>query len=609
MICVPFYFKMYIKGKTMKKLARLFLFFGLFIVVAGCKNSTDESAELVKIEITNQANKTEYAIGQDLDITGLEITATYDDETTKVVTGWTTSGFDNSKLGEQTITVTYTEAKVSVETSYKVTVKEFLLEKIEITTLPTKLEYYENDSLDLEGLVVTAVYSNGTTVDVTKNIKTSGFDSSVATESQTITVTYKEKSATFEIKINPVLLTGIEITAEPEKKEYHLGAALDLTGLNVIARYNNDKKVNVTTEITTSGFDSTAEAENQTITVTYKEKTTAFTISITWFHNEVTVLPAETDGTYGTEATYVEFGDWPQDVVPAADVTTLGLETSTTKVTRGYMEFVKGTDGNYYVKCAENAKIATSTYKDTTTVGQGGTTNRWFKVMPIKWRVYDQEYDVDGDDEGKNATAKLLVAENILTANVPYYDNRVCRTINAKSVYPSNYMHSQIRAYLNGINYQGESAEQTQWNNKGFLQTAFTEYTAEKIINTLVDNSAISTTNYDGYNISKATDLYCENTQDKIFLLSELEVTKYSKSGEKYNAAASSRVRKVTDFALANYAFQSAKVTDSCYWWLRSPKYSDSNYSRYIGEKGEANGASSIDTTWNGVVPALCIQY
>lgn len=125
-----------------------------------------------------------------------------------------------------------------------------------------------------------------------------------------------------------------------------------------------------------------------------------------WYEIPVQLQAGE-GGTYGTEGTYVYFGVFPQDVVPTDEVDALALdENATTTIERGYLKFVKGSDGNYYVKCAENAHETGYKYKkDKTAVGQNGTTSRWFKVMPIKWRVVDTEYQ----------NAKLLVAENILT--------------------------------------------------------------------------------------------------------------------------------------------------------------------------------------------------
>ena len=396
-------------------------------------------------------------------------------------------------------------------------------------------------------------------------------------------------------------LTGILITTLPTKKDYHIGDTLDLTGMVVTANYNDGStKTLGATEYEVTGFDSTDFVNEQLITVTHNDKTDTFKIRVlfSWLETPVQ-LPAGTNGTYGTEGTYVLFGVWPQDVVPEADVAGLALdENATTTIERGYLKFVFGSDGNYYVKHE----------------------SKWYKVMPIKWRVFDETYDVDGDTG--TATGKLLVAENILTANVPYYeDYENNRKIDEKTVYPNNYMHSQIRAFLNGLTYIGydtsssSNVEKTQWNGKGFLQTAFTSEAAAKIETTKVDNSEDSTTNYNTTNgiIPKSTTYACDPTDDKIFLLSEYEVTKYSKSTEAYNSygTGNSRIRVTTDFAKANNAYQSTTNGYGGYWWLRSP-YCDYSYiARDVYDDGYAYSYYFyyVSDTTDGVVPALSISF
>lgn len=78
-----------------------------------------------------------------------------------------------------------------------------LLISIEITTLPTKLNYLVGELLDLTGIVVTGSYSGGTsgTVDVTEDDVT-GFDSSAPAASQTLTVTVDGCTDTFDIVIS-----------------------------------------------------------------------------------------------------------------------------------------------------------------------------------------------------------------------------------------------------------------------------------------------------------------------------------------------------------------------------------------------------------------------
>lgn len=73
--------------------------------------------EVVSIEITNMPLITEYEEGEELDLTGLEVTATYDDESTKVVTGYTTNPANGDVLveGDEVVEVTYMEKTAEFE--------------------------------------------------------------------------------------------------------------------------------------------------------------------------------------------------------------------------------------------------------------------------------------------------------------------------------------------------------------------------------------------------------------------------------------------------------------------------------------------------------------
>ncbi len=77
-----------------------------------------------------------------------------------------------------------------------------LLISIEITTLPTKLNYAVGEPLDITGIVVTGSYSGGSSgvIPVT-NANVTGFDSSAPSASQTLTVTVDGKTDTFNIVI------------------------------------------------------------------------------------------------------------------------------------------------------------------------------------------------------------------------------------------------------------------------------------------------------------------------------------------------------------------------------------------------------------------------
>lgn len=115
---------------------------------------------------------------------------------------------------------------------------------------------------------------------------------------------------------------------------------------------------------------------------------------------------------------------------------------------------------------------------------------------------------------------------------------------------------------------------------------------------------------YDGTNAINKT-YACDPTDDKIFLLSEKEVVQYSKSGEVYQSygKGNSRIRVTTDFAKANYAYQSTTDGYGGYWYLRSPSNYDSDRARRVFDGGDAYDCDFVYDTSYGVVPALSISF
>ena len=124
------------------------------------------------------------------ELTGIVVTANYSDGSKRTVTGYTLSGTISE--GSNTITVTYE----GMTTTFTVTgvAEEVTLSSISAT--------YSGGSVpagtaldDLTGIVVTAQYSDGSTATVT------GYTLSgeIAEGSNTITVTYQDKTATFTV--------------------------------------------------------------------------------------------------------------------------------------------------------------------------------------------------------------------------------------------------------------------------------------------------------------------------------------------------------------------------------------------------------------------------
>ena len=113
--------------KSMKKLvlAGLILLASVMVLV-GCKNDSVPEvpkAKLISISIT-PPTRTVYSVDESFDSTGMVVTATYDDESSRKVTGWTTD-FDvvtSEKGVNKNVTVSYTEGEITKQSSFTVVV-------------------------------------------------------------------------------------------------------------------------------------------------------------------------------------------------------------------------------------------------------------------------------------------------------------------------------------------------------------------------------------------------------------------------------------------------------------------------------------------------------
>lgn len=113
--------------------------------------------KVVSIAIAQMPQKLEYNVCQEaLNVTGGVITATMLDGSTKEIemTESMVSGFDNARIGTQTLTVNYED----VTTTYMVEICATVPDSVEIHTLPTKCYYFTGETLDLTGLALKAHY-------------------------------------------------------------------------------------------------------------------------------------------------------------------------------------------------------------------------------------------------------------------------------------------------------------------------------------------------------------------------------------------------------------------------------------------------------------------
>ncbi len=99
-----------------------------------------------------------------------------------------------------------------------------------------------------------------------------------AVESETGTITVTEVNTVKKISLKTV--TGISIKTAASKTEYYVGDVLDTTGLTLTVTYSDSTTAEITEGFEVTGFDSTAAADSQEITVKFKGSIAVYNIKV-----------------------------------------------------------------------------------------------------------------------------------------------------------------------------------------------------------------------------------------------------------------------------------------------------------------------------------------
>ena len=209
-------------------------------------SSSSVAPKVTGITLNADLVKKAYKYGEALDLTGLVVTANYDNNSNEVVRDYTTdpaNGTVLNEVGDKTVTVTY----LTFTANFSVKVEKEL-NGIALDTTNVKKYYRYGQTLDLTGLVVTANYSNNTTETVT-DYTTSVAVGTELKENTKIVVTYKNFTDEFTVEVD---YGHLELNHDIiEGKRYHYGDVLDLSDLNPHIEYD-DGYTEALTEFTTN---------------------------------------------------------------------------------------------------------------------------------------------------------------------------------------------------------------------------------------------------------------------------------------------------------------------------------------------------------------------
>jgi hypothetical protein len=189
---------------------------GILTVVAGYgENVVAKSLEIVStnytLALSDEGLSSDPAAGAIAENTPVTITIAPPEG--KHVATFTVNGVD--KKAELTGTPLQYTFTITANTTIEVTYADTKLVSIEITALQTKTIYVVGEGINLTGLVVTGHYNDGSSrVETITADNISGFDSSKAAESQTLTVTVGDKTTTYTVTITESITATAGSTVE-----------------------------------------------------------------------------------------------------------------------------------------------------------------------------------------------------------------------------------------------------------------------------------------------------------------------------------------------------------------------------------------------------------
>lgn len=168
----------------------------------------------------------------------------------------------------------------AVSAPFSVSVTEAVVESVMINTLPSKTRYNIGDTIDSNGISVLVRYSDGS-----QSVVYDGFQlyPNVMTSAGqvSVTLTYSGKSCSFPVTVlsEEESISGIGMVVLPDQTVYKQGDEFDPTGL-VFRVYFSDgtyKDINSGYTYSPRVFNNSG---NQEVTITYKNKTCSFTVSV-----------------------------------------------------------------------------------------------------------------------------------------------------------------------------------------------------------------------------------------------------------------------------------------------------------------------------------------
>ncbi|MTI60456.1 MAG: exopolygalacturonate lyase [Firmicutes bacterium] len=272
------------------------LFVGLYTarnttIIFSDINFSLDTRKVKDLHVDTTAMSTDYRLEEELDLTGLKVTAEFSDGAKEILSedDYIVTGFDSSKVGTNPISINYN----GVSRTVNLEINSLTCTDLKIKYYPAKRDYYIGDRFDPEGFAVIAEYNDGYK---SEELTVDKYTFSIAGESiagsdyvfdsageKTVTVSSMENPATstsFAVNVKAAEITGLEISKAPEKGLYFLSDELNLTGMTVYAKYSDGSRIRLMKdEFSVSSLDTTSPGKKKVI-ISHKGKEAVLNLTV-----------------------------------------------------------------------------------------------------------------------------------------------------------------------------------------------------------------------------------------------------------------------------------------------------------------------------------------
>lgn len=279
----------------MKKIVISAISFLMILVFCSCAQEVEkQEAKSVALEIGSLPAKLNYLKNEKTDYSGLTVNMVYTDGSRNKLAENEYSITPSAKTlvsdeGSQAVKIS-ADGKTAFFTISVKNPAETYSSSLEISSLPNKLSYFTNGTLDLKGLVVKMNKTDGTS----KVLSESEYivepaEGTVLSEdgNQAVKISADGKTAFFSVYVGKTVYTALKLKSMPSKTYYKDNEMFDTTGMEVVAAFDDgsERTLDAWEYKTSLQNGSNLQAgSGQKVTVTYCGKEVSFYINVgsTW---------------------------------------------------------------------------------------------------------------------------------------------------------------------------------------------------------------------------------------------------------------------------------------------------------------------------------------